>query len=168
MTLADLLAALGAVVLLGAGFTAFAVVLSVLAPGAVDRARAAAGRPAATAALGLLAFVTVFVVAVGLAKTSGAGWKLLALATFLGGLAVAALGGTGIASSLGARTAAAGEPSLLTLLRGAALLGFSCLMPILGWLVVFPAAFLVALGAGVRALLGAPLRPVPPLLAAEA
>lgn len=168
MTLADLLAVLGGVVLLGAGFTAFAVVLSVLVPAAVDRARAAAGRPGATAALGLLAFVTTFVVAVGLAKTSGAGWKLLALATLLGGLSVAALGGTGIASSLGARTAPAGEKPLGSLLRGAALLGFSCLMPLLGWLVVFPAAFLVALGAGVRALLGAPRRPVPPLVPAEA
>lgn len=151
MTLADVLAALFGLVILGGGYAAAALALSLLSPGRVERAAGLIRRrPVATLLAGLGAFVGFLVVAALLARVPNPLVKLLALLVLLTGLTLAASGAAGLASLLGRRyrSAIGGDARITDVPRGALLVGAATLLPIVGWLVVLPLEFLLALGAG--------------------
>jgi len=153
MTLADVLAVISGLALAGAGFACLAVILSLLMPGALERAGARAGeRPVLSAGLGLLIFFASTVLWGSLLKVPFPPARILAVAGILAVFCFAALGGAGLASRLGrsysgTRSAAA----LDDVLRGVFLLEGAALLPIVGWFVVLPVSFLVCLGAGFQA-----------------
>jgi len=154
MTLADVLAVISGLALAGAGFACLSVILSLLMPAALERAGARAGeRPGVSASLGLLVFFGSLVVWGTLLKVPFPPARLLAVAGILAAFCLAALGGAGLASRLG--RAYAGKTGAATtiddVLRGVFLLEGAALLPIVGWFVVLPAAFLVCLGAGFHA-----------------
>lgn len=156
MTLADVLAVISGLALAGAGFASLAVILSLLKPRALERAGARAiERPVVSASLGLLIFFASTVVWGTLLKVPVPPARLLAVAGILTMLCLAALGGAGLASRLGRAYAGRTGPatSLDGVLRGVFLLEGAALLPIVGWFVVLPAAFLVCLGAGFHAAL---------------
>jgi len=168
MTLADVLAVISGLALGGAGFACLSVILSLLAPRAVQRAGArATERPFLSAGLGLLIFLGSAVVWGTLWKIPFPPARLLAVAGILAGFCFAALGGAGLASTLGGayagRTGAAATRD--DVLKGVFLLEGAALFPIVGWFVMLPAAFLVCLGAGLHV---AVTRAVPQAAAAAA
>jgi hypothetical protein len=156
MTLADVLAVISGLALAGAGFACLAVILSLLKPGALERAGGRAiERPVVSASLGLFVFFASTVVWGALLKIPFPPARLLAVAGILSAFCLAALGGAGLASRLGRAYAGrtGSTASLDDVLRGVFLLEGAALLPIVGWFVVLPAAFLVCLGAGFHAVL---------------
>lgn len=153
MTLADVLAILAGLSIVGVGFACLAAILGMLVPNALGRAEArAAERPWRSLVLGLLVFLGALVLFGGLVKSGGAA-RLAAAAVVLAGLSLAVLGGAAMASRLGRRSRRdeTRPASPDDLLRGVLLLEGAALFPIVGWFVVLPAAFLVSLGAGFHA-----------------
>jgi hypothetical protein len=155
MTLADVLAVLTGLAIAGAGFACFAMILATWAPGALERVGARAGRPGRALSIGLLLLLTTLTVVGGLLKAGGPA-PLLGVAIVVFDLALAALGGAGLAVRLAQRVRAhpSGALSTRDLLRGVFLLEGAALLPIVGWLLVFPFLLLVSLGAGASGLLG--------------
>jgi hypothetical protein len=156
MTLADVLAVLAGLAIAGGGFASLSLILSLLAPGAVDRAaERVARRPGRSLGLGLLMLLAVLVFAGSVLKVPSPLARLAGLAAVLFGLSLAVLGGAGMAATLAKRLRgpSAGALGVREMLRGVFVLESAVLLPILGWLVVLPSAFLISLGAGLHALL---------------
>ncbi len=156
MTLADVLAALAGLAIAGAGFASISVILSLFVPNAVERAGARiANRLARSLGLGLLLFLGVLILAGSLLKVPFPLARLAAIGAILGGFSLAVLGGAAMAATLARRSRASVEApvGLRDLLRGVFLLETAVLLPIVGWFVVLPAAFLISLGAGFHAVL---------------
>jgi hypothetical protein len=163
MILADVLAVLVALALLGAGFPALLVLLSLLLPEAVERAREQiASRPVRAFGRGLLTLLGLVIVASILKKGVGVG-QLLAFATLLVGLTTAMVGGAGLASHLAARyrgqTGSVMPPN--EVFAGGLLLELASVVPLVGWFVLLPVSLVTMLGAGAAALLGRARRPEP-------
>lgn len=155
MTIADVLATVVALFLLGLGFGAFGLILDLFVPSLVERAaRHVSERPLSSFFLGLGLLLAVLVTSAVLVKAPLPPARLAAIGLLLAGLTLAALGGTGLALHIGRRyrEAAKLDPSPRDLFRGTVLLESAVAFPIVGWFVVFPVAFLVTLGAGLRSL----------------
>jgi hypothetical protein len=154
MTLADVLTAIAGLALAGAGFASMAVILALVMPATVERATARiANRKGLSFALGLLALFALMTLAGRLMKTPSPPARLAAFVLILGGLATALLGGVALARALARRLRETEGPiGLRDLLRGVFLLETAVLLPIVGWLVVLPIAFLISLGAGLQSL----------------
>ena len=156
MTLADVLAALAGLAIAGAGFASVSLILSLLAPNAVERAaRRIAGRPGRALATGTLLVLALLITAGTFLKVASTLARLAGIGAILFSLSLAVLGGAGMATALARRlrAPAAGAPSIRELLRGVFVLESAALLPIVGWFVVLPSAFLISLGAGVHAVL---------------
>jgi hypothetical protein len=159
MTLADVLAVVAGLAIAGAGFASLSVILAVLFPEAVSRARSRAeARPGRSIAIGAAA---VFAAVLAVGAFLGAPFPPLragAVLTLLGVLTLAVLGGAGLSDALGRRSRSAlrgesGSIGLRDMLRGVLLLESAALLPIVGWFVVLPAALLLSLGAGIGTIL---------------
>jgi len=148
MTIADVLAAALSLFLTGLGLIALAHLVSTLVPRAAERARSEIStRPGTSFTWGLLALVLSLTLAAVLSKGAAGPLKLLSLGIVLASLTAAAVGSAGLFGHLASRVSA-GRFSPLT--RGALLVELSAAVPLVGWFVVLPGAFLVSLGAGVR------------------
>jgi hypothetical protein len=150
VTLADVLTAVASLAIAGAGFASMAVILSLFMPGAVGRATARiANRKGLSFAIGLVGLFALLSLAGALLKVPSPAARIAAILVILGGLATALLGGVALARTLAARVRIAEGPlGLRDLLRGVFLLETAVLLPIVGWFLVLPAAFLISLGAG--------------------
>ena len=157
MTLADVLAVAAGLAIAGAGFASLSVILSVLAPRAVTRARdQAERRPGRSIFLGVAAAIATALTAGAFLKAPAPPLHVGGVFTVLFALALAVVGGAGLSSALGVRAVSSrpgGPPSVRDLLRGALLLESASLLPLVGWFVVLPAALLLSLGAGVATVL---------------
>jgi hypothetical protein len=157
MTLADVLAVAAGLAIAGAGFASLSVILSVLAPRAVARARdQAERRPGRSIFLGLAAAVATALTVGAFLEAPAPPLHAGAVLALLAALALAVLGGAGLAGALGVRATEGSGPrpvSVRDLLRGALLLESASLLPLVGWFVVLPAALLLSFGAGVATLL---------------
>ncbi len=158
MTLADVLALSAALLATCGGLAALFLMLPVLAPRQVARARAAAlASPVGTCLTGLLGTGLGLVLA-GVAGNAARGpVRLLAFLVVLGLLSTLAVGGAAVAGELGRRIASrSGAPNPAHTALGAAVLLFACLVPLVGWFVVLPITTALLLGAGFRGLLPSP------------
>lgn len=161
MTLADVLALSAALLATCGGLAALFLMLPVLAPRKVARARAAAlTSPVGTCLTGLLGTGLGLALA-GLAGNAARGpVRLLAFLVVLGLLSILAVGGAAVAGELGRRIAshsgAANPANPAHTALGAAVLLFACLVPLVGWFVVLPITTALLLGAGFRGLLPSP------------
>jgi hypothetical protein len=161
MTLADVLTAVAGLAIAGAGFASMAIILALVMPGTVERATARiANRKGLSFTLGLLGLFALLTLAGRLLKAPSPPARLAALVLILGGLATALLGGVALARALARKLRATEGPlGLRDLLRGVFLLETAVLLPIVGWLVVLPIAFLISLGAGLQSLWPSAHRP---------
>lgn len=157
MTIADVLAIVFGLVLVGGGLASLAVLLGVLFPETINRAGHHAGsHPIRMGFFGGFAFFGILLVAVILGKVPGVG-QLLALITLVTGLTVAVIGGAGVIRSLAAKLSPTPQTiSFQELVKTAAILELAMLIPLVGWFVVLPVTFAVMLGTGLRALLHIP------------
>lgn len=155
MTLADVLAVAAGLAIAGAGFASLSVILSVLLPRAVSRARdQAERRPGRSVAIGALAAVTTAIAAGAFWRAPAPPLHVGAVFTILFALGLGVLGGAGLSAALGLRAVQGSGPAgVRDLLRGALLLESAALLPLVGWFIVLPASLLLALGAGVATLL---------------
>ena len=151
MTLADVLAVVAGLAIVGSGFASTSVVLSLLFPRAVGRACGRLEeRLGRSLLLGLLLLMTLVLGIGRLLQAAPAPAHLAAIAALLGGFSLAVVGGAGLAASVGrrSRVGAEGPVGVRDLLRGAILLEGAVLLPLVGWFVVLPVALLASLGAG--------------------
>ena len=155
MTLADVLAVVSGLVLGGAGFASFSIVLLLVSPRTVDRAAAKASeRPGRSLLSGIAAFLLLFVTVTGMLKAPGGPKPFVAIVVLLGGLTVAAIGAAGLAAGLGRRwRRSSGEARLTDVAFGALILEGAAALPLVGWFVVAPVALCFALGTGLRTVL---------------
>jgi hypothetical protein len=154
MTLADVLTAVAGLAIAGAGFASMAIILALVMPGTVERATVRiTNRKGLSFTLGLLGLFALMTLAGRLLKAPSPPARLAAVTLVLGGLSTALLGGVALARALARRLRATDGPlGLRDLLRGVFLLETAVLLPIVGWLVVLPIAFLISLGAGLQSL----------------
>jgi len=161
MTLADVLAVAAGLAIAGAGFASLSVILAVLFPEAVTRARSRAeARPGRSLAIGGAAAVAAVLAAGAFLGAPLPPLRAGAVITILGVFTLAVLGGAGLSAGLGRRSRGAvnmrevaGPIGLRDMLRGALLLESAALLPLVGWFVVLPAALLLSLGAGIGTVL---------------
>jgi len=151
------------VVGLVSALVALQLLLSALFPRAAERSREAfARRPWGAFGLGLAAALLLALAAV-LAGSAGAAGQLANLLLLSAALFASGTGLAGISRHVGERmpsVGAAAQPWRATL-RGAVTLGLAWLLPVAGWLVVFPASLLTGLGAfALGALRGERVEPV--------
>ncbi len=173
MTIADVLAIVFGLVLVCGGLASLAVLLGALFPETINRAGHHAGsHPIRMGFLGGFAFFGILFVAVIFSKLPGLG-HLLALITLVTGLTVAMIGGAGVIRRLATKLSPTPQNiSFQELVKTAAVLELTMLIPFVGWLVVLPVTFAVMLGTGLRALLHIPRavaqpagpRPVEPMM----
>ena len=166
MTLADVLAVSAAVAASCAGLAALFLLVQVLAPLAVERARTATlERKVSTGLLGAVAFIGLLFVFAVITKAAQGPVRLAGLMVFLFGLVLFALGGAALAGELGRRLRQRSSADITSTALGTSVLFLSSLLPLLGWFVVFPCAAALFLGAGIRGLSGsrsvAPVSSVP-------
>jgi hypothetical protein len=154
MTLADVLTAIAVLAIAGAGFASMALILSLFAPAAVERAASRMSkRRGLSLALGLLSLFGLISLVGSLLKVASPLARLVAVFLILGGLTVALLGGVALARTLARQARATDGPlGIRDLLRGVFLLETAVLLPIVGWFVVLPISFLLSLGAGFQSL----------------
>lgn len=163
MTLADVLAVAAGLAIACAGFASLSVILAVLFPGAVARARhRAEARPGLSVGLGALYAFASAIAGSAFLKAPAPPLRGGAILVFLAAATLAVLGGAGLSGALGQRSrgSAAAPAGIRDMLRGALLLESAALLPLVGWFVVLPAAILLALGAGIMTIL--PLAPARP------
>ena len=171
MTLADVLAALAGLAIAGAGFASVSLILSLLKPEVVERAALrVAARPGRSLATGSLLVLALTIVAGSLLKGPSPLPRLAGIGAILFGLSLAVLGGAGLAAALARRlrAPAPGSTGISEMLRGVFVLESAALLPIVGWFVVLPSAFLVSIGAGLHAILrrGSPAAAPAPVVGA--
>jgi hypothetical protein len=166
MTLADVLAVSAAVAASCAGLAALFLLIPILFPLAVERARTATlARKISTGLLGAVAFFGLLFVFAVITKAAQGPVRLIGLVVFLFGLVLFAIGGAALAGELGRRLRHRSSTDMTSTALGTGVLFLSSLLPLLGWFVVLPCAASLFLGAGIRGLSGsgsvAPVSSVP-------
>jgi hypothetical protein len=155
MTIGDVLAWVGGIGALCASAWALYVAVALLF---VQRSNQAADVIATnTWKHGFLGFVTTLImgpIGILMIQIPNPLGRLVGLVILLTLLALAAVGGAGIAliAAQRIRTLDPGITPFGALSRGAALIVVPCLVPLLGWFLVAPAILFVGLGAGIRTL----------------
>ena len=156
MTMADVLAVVVALIVVGVGFPALLVLVTLSFPGAVERAEAHAGaRPVRALARGVFALVCLVTAAALLGNVLAGPGRLLGAVLLLGGLSVSMVGAAGLARHMAAayRGLTGSRLPLPDLVAGAVLIELATVVPLVGWFVVLPVTFLIMLGSGCGALL---------------
>jgi hypothetical protein len=137
--------------------TAALIWTALMLPGPVERARRRIEtRPVVSFFLGLgVAFVTIVVVASMVREGQQGGLQLLGWAMAGPMLAAGVVGGAGLAQILAERIQRRQQnnSAMLALVGGSLCTTLPALLPIIGWFVYFPITFLMAIGAGVNAIL---------------
>ncbi len=163
MTIADVLAVLAALVLVGLAFPSLFAAIGLVFPKAIDRGtEQIATHPVRTFGTGIVTLIGLLVLA-GVMKAILIGpLKALGVLVLLGGLWLVALGAAALVHHLAhllAQQTATKSP-LHHIFLGTFLLEFSILTPFVGWLVVLPVVFFVMLGTGVHIVWSRP-KPTP-------
>ena len=154
MSLGDVFSVVAA--LLGIGVTSWAFMVScmLLFPARVERAAAVIERNAKSQFFLGLCLLVPAIVGVVLSGLPNPVLKLLGLALIVSVLAVGAVGAAGIGFIAGKRLQPM-SPSMdayPAFIRGSAFIVTASMLPVLGWFLFGPAALIVSLGAGARAL----------------
>ena len=149
VTIGDVLGIVAFLVGLGGTGWAMTVAMGLLFPEGAARASAATDGAFVRGLAPLAAGVLGLVLLGGTPVMKALGWILLLLV-----LSLASLGLAGLSGVVGRRIAAAqpGMGEYAATLRGAGFLVAACLLPVLGWFLFAPVAFVVALGTGVSGL----------------
>lgn len=139
------------IIALGLGMVGFFALSRALWPAWIQRTRERwSDRPVRTTLTGFAVAVPAVTVCIVIAQGPG---PLSALGGIAIGLLVglALVGMAGLATYIGARLSAPGDAgrTWVQTIRGGVVLELSCLLPILGWFVVFPIALLGGLGAAI-------------------
>ena len=165
VTIGDVFAVVSA--LLGIGVTAWALMVScgLLFPQKVDRARlSAAQSPWKNMLLGVVVLIPGLVgvpLLGGMPLAKLLGWVLILSVLSIGALGAAGLGHLAGKSLSRMSPEVAEYPAFV---RGCAFIVTASMLPVLGWFAFGPAALLIALGSGARAIA---LPVAPPRLAVE-
>lgn len=136
--------------------SALMVWTALMLPNPVERARQrAATGPVASFFIGAVIWGCSLLVLIGLLKGKHALLQLLGWASVAPALAASVVGGAGIARLLGERIERQmkNEAPLPALIGGALCTTLAGLLPIVGWVVFFPAATFVAIGSGALGIL---------------
>ncbi len=168
MTIADVLAVLAALVLVGLAFPSLFAAIGLVFPKAIDRgAERIATHPVRTFGTGIVTLIGLLVLA-GLMKAVLIGpFKALGVLVLLAGMGLVVLGGTAVVQHLAhllAQQTTTRSP-IQNIFLGTFLLEFSILTPFVGWLIVLPIVFFAMLGTGVHILWSRP-KPTPVVQAA--
>ncbi|MEW6735918.1 MAG: hypothetical protein AB1489_31785 [Acidobacteriota bacterium] len=156
MTMADVLAVISGLIIVGLGIPALLALLTIFFPKAVAQASHQIGsKPLRIFFRGLITFILFFLVIVTLGKANFGLLKFFSLIVTLAGLSLAMLGGAGLANQLAARYRALNneQHSLLDLFPSTVLIELAAVLPLIGWFVVLPITFLLMLGAGCNTVL---------------
>jgi hypothetical protein len=153
--MSDILAVFGILFLLGTAYPGLLLFCWLLFPTLTERARqriAAHPQRSFWTGLGLavvLLIPTLVLLSLPSGMMQGLGWIIILLE-----LAFSGLGAAGLAREIGSRLAAQSSGALTpagSFLRGAVALELAAIFPLIGWLVVFPAATLASFGAAAYA-----------------
>lgn len=166
MTIADILAIISGLIIVGLGLPSLFMVIKISFPHIVERAvEQLENRPKRAFASGLLAFFGLFLLVSTLANLPNGLFKFLAFLLALAGLALSMVGGTGLATHLAARyrlmIGSLHSRPAHDLYRSALVVELAVLLPLVGWFIVLPIVLLLMLGAGCCALLPRRQRTVP-------
>ena len=156
MTMADILAVISGLIIIGLGFPALFIILTITFPQAVERANLTIStKPLRTIARGLLTFIALALIFIITSHAHFGLFKLFNLFIVLGALTLAMLGGAGLANHLAYRYSALSNSrqSARNLFFSALLVELALVLPLIGWFVLLPITFLLMLGAGCEVLL---------------
>jgi hypothetical protein len=157
MTMADILAVVSGLILLGIAFPALLIILTLSFPQAVERASLLVGtNPRRLLWKGLLVLLLLFFTILILSKAFIGISKPFVLLGLLSGLSMTMLGGAGLINQLAGRfkKLSGSDRPILGLFFSALLIEFSAALPLVGWFVVLPVTLLIMLGAGCETILG--------------
>jgi len=152
MTIADVIATVAVLALIGVGFPSLLLLTVTLFPANVARASSRiATTPKSAIATGLLTLLGALIVASVASNALAGPGKLIGVVALLLTLALASLGAAGLADRVARRMnrELETEPSPCEVFGAAAILELAIALPVVGWFVVLPLAFASSLGAGV-------------------
>ncbi len=155
MSIADMLAIISGLVILGFAFPSLLLIINLIFPHLVNASKQEIStKPIANIFQGLAIFsFCCFALAI-LINVPGPG-KLLALAVFLLMLTIAMIGVAGLVSYLAAKYQdfSKSNKSVTNLFYSAFFLELAIVLPFIGWFVMLPITFFMSLTAGTKALI---------------
>lgn len=154
MSMADVLAVISGLILVGLAFPSLLLVITINFPQLVEHTSyQVENRPVRNIFRGLGLFFVLFIMLGFFAVVPGPG-KLLALGVLLIGLSLAIFGAAGIVNLLANRYEKSFNvpKSFSSLAFSSIFLELAFVLPLVGWFVVLPISFLLALGAISKAL----------------
>lgn len=155
MTIGDVLAWVGGIgALCVSAWTLYVVVALLFVQRSNQAADAITTSPWKHGFLGFIVTLVLGPIGIAMIQIPNPLGRLFGLMTLVGLLALAAIGGAGVAL-IAARRIRALDSSVTpfgALCRGAAFVVVPSLVPLLGWFLIGPALFFVGLGAGIRTL----------------
>ncbi len=155
MTIGDVLAAIAAIVALGATWAATVLLVALAFPTRTRRAQETlTASPGACLARGMGVALLLLVIAGTLGRHPAGPVRLLSYALWACLGALASLGSAGIARLIGARIQGVGAAMspFASLTRGALVYATAGFLPIIGWFLITPIALLLSVGCAVTAL----------------
>jgi hypothetical protein len=164
MIMADVFAVFGTLLALGIALPGLLLTWQLLLPTLVTRAEQRLARtPWLCFFIGTGFLVAYLIPVTILFNLPWGGFKLMGFIAVLGLLAFTSLGAAGLATHMGQRLHHLGLNSSAAgaTIRGAVALELAAAFPLIGWFIVIPLTFIVALGATLFALLGWMPRPNP-------
>jgi hypothetical protein len=151
MIMADILAVLSGLILIGLAFPSLIILLSLIFPQAVENARELIGeKPKRLLLKGAFTFIIIFVCLIILGNASVGPLKLIGLILILTGFSFSMIGGAGLVKQLSWRykEISGSDQPLKNIIISSLMLELATALPIVGWFVVLPLSFLIMLGAG--------------------
>lgn len=155
MSIADVLAIVAGLILIGIAFPALLFLITLNFPKLVERSKEQIEtKPFSNMLLGLVMSIVMFFVTVILFNIPGPP-KLFALFIFLATLSVAMVGGAGLVNQLANKYEAfsGSQKSVANIFYSTFFLEFAVLLPFVGWFVMLPITFCLMLGAGSKSIL---------------
>ncbi len=155
MSIADVIAIVVGLTLLGVAFPAFLFLITLTFPQLVKRSKEQIEtRPISNIFRGLALFIVMFIAIAIFVNIPGPS-KLLAMLIFLTALSTAMIGAAGLVNLLANKyeVFSQSQKSVASLFYSAFFLEFAAVLPFVGWFVVLPITFCLMLGAGSKTLL---------------
>jgi len=155
MSIADMLAIISGLVILGFAFPSLLLIINLVFPHLVNTSKQQiVTKPIANTFQGLAIFLVYFFALAIFINIPGPG-KLLALVIFLIMLSIAMIGFAGLVSHLAAKYQdfSKSNKSVTNLFYSAFFLELTFVLPFIGWFIMLPITFLMSLTAGTKALI---------------
>jgi hypothetical protein len=156
MTMADIVAIASALLIIGLGFPALLMLITLIFPNAVGEISQQVGaRPLRALGRGLLAFLLLTILITVTWHIPNGLFKLFSLSLLLGGFSLAMIGAAGLNNQLALRFGAliGNDRSVGNIICSALLIELAAALPLIGWFVIIPVVFLMMLGSGCQLLL---------------